>query len=79
MTTRSTSATTGLRILSTVFAVAAVLAAAVHLSSDAVPSTSASNGTIHIGTSPPNVALAGPVSGYWPVRPYPPHTPIIKG
>jgi hypothetical protein len=80
MKTRSNSATAGLRILSTVFAAAAVvLAAAVYPSSDAMSSTSASNGTINIGTHPPNALLADVAYGYWQVRPYPPHTPIIKG
>jgi hypothetical protein len=80
MRTPSTSVTARLRILSTVFAAgAAVLTAAVCLSSDATSSTSASNGTINIGTHPPDALLADPVSAYWQVRTYPPHTPIIKG
>jgi len=53
MKARSTSANAGLRILSTVFATAALLAAAVDLSSNATSSTTASNGTINIGTQPP--------------------------
>jgi hypothetical protein len=80
MKTPSASVTAPLRVLSTVFAAAAVvLAAAGCLSSDAMSSTSASNGTINIGTHPPNALLADPVAAYWQVRPYPPHTPIIKG
>ncbi len=82
MRTRSTSATAGLRILSTVFAAAAaaaLLATAAHLSSDTMLSATASNGTITIGTHPPRALLAGAAYGYWHGLPMPPHAPIIKG
>lgn len=82
MKTRSTSATAGLRILSTAFAAAAaaaLLTTAAHLSSDTLSSTTASNGTINIGTQPPKALLAAPVYGNWQGMPMPPHTPIIKG
>lgn len=78
MKARSTSATAGPRVLATLFATAAVLATVVDLSSDATSST-ASNGTITIGTHPPNALLAGPVHGHWTVVTDAPHTPIIKG
>jgi hypothetical protein len=62
MNTRSKSVAFRLRILPTVFAVAALPMAAIHLSSDAVSSTRASNGTINIGTHPPNALPGGPLT-----------------
>jgi hypothetical protein len=82
MRTRSTSASAGLRILSTVVAAAAaaaLLATAAHLSSEAMSSTTAGNGTINIGTHPPNALLADSAYAYWHAMPMPPHPPIIKG
>jgi hypothetical protein len=75
MDTRSGSLTSRLRILPTVFAVAALPVIAIHLSPDPASSTRASNGTITIGTRPPD-ALPGVTDR---LNPAVPHTPIIKG
>jgi hypothetical protein len=75
MNPRSKSVTSRLRILPTMFALAVLPTAAIHLSSDAISSTSASNRTINIGTHPPNAPL-GAADRF---NPDVPQTLIIKG
>jgi hypothetical protein len=79
MNPRSTSVTSRPWTLPALFTVAALLMTAIQLSSGPMSSTSASNGTINIGSHPPTALSAEPDYGYWQGVTNPAHTPIIKG